>query len=423
MTCEEFKNKVVELFDTTVDEQTRTACEAHIAQCPACKAYYDELSEAFRALRPQATPEFSTGEKPVRRHHGYWQVAAAVMIFVAGMAVGWSHLFSTPAAASVPPTFSLEQGIQCVQNVGSFEMNVYARTTPDENFAYFDPKADFVKVSMQLMRQGDSTFYRVEKENGRTVVCDGRYQYVWSPSGHFYDKNGLDANVLEYFSNLLYPERLLSMQKSAMELSKTNKMTRTETDSTIILMTEGTEVQALDSMKACKVTMENVFTKNDGLLRSVKIWMNTGATKQLIAHIDNIRYNLMLSKKALLSLPSVAADKWISVSQKQDVAQSRLAFLQKETPERAAQRVLQALTTGNTEPAKEALLYYRDCMGDLIASRKGCKATDFVARKKGHYPGWFVAYTLTKPDGKAVKEFVCVRNDNAQHIWLVDGGL
>ena len=423
MTCEEFKNKVVELFDTTVDDQTRKACEAHITQCPACKAYYEELSEAFRALRPQAISERLADEKPVRRHRGYWQAAAAVMIFVAGMAVGWSNLFSAPAAASVPPLFSLEQGIQCVQNVGSFEMNVYARTTPDENFAYFDPKADFVKVSMQLMRQGDSTFYRVEKKNGRTVVCDGRNQYVWSPSGRFYYKNGLDANVLEYFSNLLYPERLLSMQKSAIELSKTNKVSRTETDSTIILMTEGTEFQVSDSMKECKVTMENVFTKNDGLLRSVKIWMKTDGAKQLIAHIDNIRYNLMLSKKAILSLPSVAPDKWISVSQEQNVAQSRLAFLQKETPERAAQRILQALTTGKIDPAKEALLYYRDCMDDLIASRKGCKATDFVARKKGHYAGWYVSYTLTKPSGKAEKEYICIRNDNARHIWMADGGI
>ena len=50
MNCKEFKDKVVDLFDTTIDMQTQAECKAHMAECPECKAYYEELAEAFNAL-------------------------------------------------------------------------------------------------------------------------------------------------------------------------------------------------------------------------------------------------------------------------------------------------------------------------------------------------------------------------------------
>ncbi|MFW5504591.1 MAG: zf-HC2 domain-containing protein, partial [Prevotella sp.] len=53
----------------------------------------------------------------------------------------------------------------------------------------------------------------------------------------------------------------------------------------------------------------------------------------------------------------------------------------------------------------------------------GCKASNFTAKKKGDYAGVFVFYLLTHPNGKTEKSYVCVRNDNDQHIWIADGGL
>lgn len=50
MNCKEFKDKVVDLFDTTIDMQTKAECKAHMAECPECKAYYEELAEAFNEL-------------------------------------------------------------------------------------------------------------------------------------------------------------------------------------------------------------------------------------------------------------------------------------------------------------------------------------------------------------------------------------
>jgi hypothetical protein len=54
---------------------------------------------------------------------------------------------------------------------------------------------------------------------------------------------------------------------------------------------------------------------------------------------------------------------------------------------------------------------------------KNCKASDFQVRKESSYVGVYVFYTLTSPNGKQEKRRVALRNDNQQHIWILDGGL
>ena len=53
MNCKEFKEKVADLFDKTIDMQTERECKEHMAHCPACKAYYDELRETYALLQPE----------------------------------------------------------------------------------------------------------------------------------------------------------------------------------------------------------------------------------------------------------------------------------------------------------------------------------------------------------------------------------
>ena len=58
-------------------------------------------------------------------------------------------------------------------------------------------------------------------------------------------------------------------------------------------------------------------------------------------------------------------------------------------------------------------------------------AADVVAggrHQAGHYTvtgdaQLYKLYLLTRPNGKTEKNYICVRNDNDQHIWIADGGL
>ena len=427
MNCKDFKEKVADLFDTTIDMQTQAECKAHMAECPECKAYYEELAETFNALQPQVVSATPSVNRPARKQHHLWRPIAAAAVFLLGFFIGWSHFFSTSAVAEIPRGQLFEQWIQSVQNVGSFQMAVYARTTPNDNFAYFDPKADFVRIDIGLLRQNDSVFYRVEKQNGRAIVFDGQTQYMWIPSA-LYVKGPRATNFLEHFANLLYPERLLAMQKSAIDFSKKNEVVCTESDSAITLTFKGTEKnsdlqQLLETGKMgdCEVEVENVFTKNDGLLRFVKLWVVDRGQKTLLLHIDNIQYNVMMSRANLIQIPDT---QWTDVTETaSQTADDRLGMLQNETSTQAAQRILQAIISADNSQASEALVYYESVFPVLSEKMKGCKVSDFKERRDGDYIGTYVFYTLTHPDGKQEQKHIAVRNDNEKHIWIVDGGL
>lgn len=422
MNCNDFKEKVVDLFDKDIDMQAQTQLREHMANCHDCKAYYDELRKTFNILQPLDTANI----RKTKITHRLWRYAAAVAIFLFGFVIGWNHLFSTPAVADDAKLTFLQQSIQSVQNVGSFQMEVYARTTQQENFATFDPAMPFVKIDIKLLRQNDFLFYRVEKANGRTVVSDGRNQYMWIPNV-LYLKGSQESDFLEHFANLIFPERLLTIQKSAIKLSNENKMTQVESDSTIVLTVDGVETNSdlrqlfeTGKMDDCRLFVENTFTKNDGLLRFVKLWVIKDGKKILLLHIDNIRYNVMLNKGEITRLPTA---EWTDITEQRATSSNRLKQLQNETPQQAAKRILNAIIADKDSQAAEALIYYKSILPQLIHKLKGCKVSAFETRKDSSYVGVYVFYTLTTPEGNREKRHIAIRNDNEQHIWIVDGGL
>lgn len=422
MNCNDFKEKVVDLFDKDIDMQAQAQLSEHMANCHDCKAYYDELRKTFNILQPLDTANIRT----TKITHRLWRYAAAVAIFLFGFVIGWNHLFSTPAVADDAKLTFLQQSIQSVQNVGSFQMEVYARTTQQENFATFDPAMPFVKIDIKLLRQNDFLFYRVEKANGRTVVSDGRNQYMWIPNV-LYLKGSQESDFLEHFANLIFPERLLTIQKSAIKLSNENKMTQVEGDSTIVLTVDGVEKNSdlrqlfeTGKMDDCRLIVENTFTKNDGLLRFVKLWVIKDGKKILLLHIDNIRYNVMLNKGEITRLPTA---EWTDITEQRATSSNRLKQLQNETPQQAAKRILNAIIADKDSQAAEALIYYKSILPQLIHKLKGCKVSAFETRKDSSYVGVYVFYTLTTPEGNREKRHIAIRNDNEQHIWIVDGGL
>lgn len=422
MNCNDFKENVVDLFDKDIDMQAQAQLREHMANCHDCKAYYDELRKTFNILQPLDPANI----RKTKITHRLWRYAAAVAIFLFGFVIGWNHLFSTPAVADDAKLTFLQQSIQSVQNVGSFQMEVYARTTQQENFATFDPAMPFVKIDIKLLRQNDFLFYRVEKANGRTVVSDGRNQYMWIPNV-LYLKGSQESDFLEHFANLIFPERLLTIQKSAIKLSNENKMTQVESDSTIVLTVDGVEKNSdlrqlfeTGKMDDCRLIVENTFTKNDGLLRFVKLWVIKDGKKILLLHIDNIRYNVMLNKGEITRLPTA---EWTDITEQRATSSNRLKQLQNETPQQAAKRILNAVIADKDSQAAEALIYYKSILPQLIHKLKGCKVSAFETRKDSSYVGVYVFYTLTTPEGNREKRHIAIRNDNEQHIWIVDGGL
>ena len=201
-----------------------------------------------------------------------------------------------------------------------------------------------------------------------------------------------------------------------------------ETDTTIIVTFKGTEKngdlqQLLETGKMgdYDVEVENVFNKNDGLLRFVKLWIVDRGQKTLLIHIDNIQYNVMISRTNLAQIPDA---QWTDVTEvSSGTASDRLRKLQNETASQAAQRILNAIISGDNNQASEALIYHKNVLPALTKNMKGCKVSDFKERRNGDYIGTYVFYTLTHPDGNQEQKHIAVRNDNEKNIWIVDGGL
>ena len=236
MKCKEFKRLVVDLFDREVDSNIRMECERHMASCASSREYYDELNEAVGFLTPRKEVVKSRERKgkPGMALRKIWKVAAAVLIFVSGVAVGWTHLFSSDAiAGNSMPTGYLSSGVKCVRNVGSYRMTLYVRTTPNENFHHLSLADDFVRMDISFLRQDGTDFFRVEKDGGRTVVCDGAYMYMWPNGIGMYLRGSLESGFLEKFDRLVFPEKLLAMQETAINGSAGNKVTQSE-DSTMV---------------------------------------------------------------------------------------------------------------------------------------------------------------------------------------------
>ncbi|MBP5360474.1 MAG: hypothetical protein J6129_03210, partial [Bacteroidaceae bacterium] len=273
--------------------------------------------------------------------------------------------------------------------------------------------------------------YRVERvgERGRVVMCNGAEQYMWTDIDAAV-KAPLDYNLLGIYGNLLYPDRLLSMQKSAIEMSKVEKVSRTETDSTTLITVDGTEWdQDMQRLYETgykgkhRVVIENEFSKTDGLLRSVKYWAYIDGKKILALYTGPIRYNPMLSKKAIVAMPPMKKDKIKDIKEAPEVKPIRLQQLQDETSEDAAKRIMAALSSGKTDNIREAFSDTEEYLPDYVKMFRGCKFSDFTKRTSEDYAGEYVYFQIEYPDGTKKLCHLALRSDNEARIWVFDGGL
>lgn len=99
MNCKEFREKVADLFDKTIDMQTERECNEHMAHCSECKDYYNELRETFSMLQPKLSGnngiKAAANSSPFILHSSFFKVAAIFLgaIFLTGLsfAAGLSY--------------------------------------------------------------------------------------------------------------------------------------------------------------------------------------------------------------------------------------------------------------------------------------------------------------------------------------------
>ncbi|MCR4593390.1 MAG: zf-HC2 domain-containing protein [Bacteroidaceae bacterium] len=125
MNCKEFREKVADLFDKTIDMQTERECKEHMDHCPDCKDYYNELQETYALLQPE-TNEKVKAEKPMMEataKSSFFKVASIFIaaIFLTGLsfAAGLSYAtyrFHAPKQETKSQEFANEKMLELTDN-------------------------------------------------------------------------------------------------------------------------------------------------------------------------------------------------------------------------------------------------------------------------------------------------------------------
>ena len=101
MKCNEFREKVADLFDKTIDMQTQAELDEHMKSCPECKAYYEELRETFNMLQPRGgvkseETKAKNNSDFIAPRSSLWKTAAIFIAaaFLCGLAYAAYHAIS-----------------------------------------------------------------------------------------------------------------------------------------------------------------------------------------------------------------------------------------------------------------------------------------------------------------------------------------
>ena len=431
--CETFRKNKYVLWDKNPEPALYEACREHLENCPACRSEYEELHVVTDMLTPRHAPQprsesglLSFGQSARNRwRYRLLQVAAAVVLFLAGVGVGLSRFFATDVRAVRPYEEVFARSLNSLRCTGNFVMNLRVRTTPDENFAHWDSGLPFLDVKVQHLVQDGTPVWRIAKAGGRTVVFDGSDQYMWY--GTTFLKESAEAGFVEDFGLLLRPDRLLEKEQELAATSPGSLINRTETDTTIVvrLFLNGEEMEE-DGIRTVRYEVENVFSKYDVLLRGIRVWAEQNGRRTLIVQSSDIRYNVALMRDEVVRLPVVPSEGWHSgdggIGQ---LSRKELKALRNEKAEVAAERILTALVRQKVAEVRVSLSAFSEAeLQRMVEALKGCSVSDFgkPVRSKS-YAGVYVMYTLTRPDGTTERRHVALRNDNERRVWIVDSRL
>ena len=445
MNCKDFKENIAGLFDTEI---TDTEMLTHIAECESCRQYYEECKETVdlltpkkmtgKILIPDESPQRQSKkqkqnpkkEKPKKIKMIFrrsLQIAASLIILftVVGLTI---NIFFTEKVHASEVTALLNSSSAIINKVGNFSMKFKVRTYENENFAYINADLPFVNHYIDVANVDGATIWRLSKENGRTVINNGKKQFLWNND----DNKGYiffgDSNIAEDFFPLIYPSYLFTYELGNAQKSDKDSYVITTTDSTITLTVTSTKegnpypLFANRTISISDNVREYTFDKDCGLLKDIRFWIIIDGKRNLILESESISYNQPYNISDIKKTPSCVTE-WVDLTRISDVIpKSRMHWLKKEKPEKAVKRILNSIFSDDISEAEEALVYYN--FNKLKKKYKGCKIVECGKPfNSDGFASTFVNVRIKTSNGNIRDIRVAVRNDNDKGIWLLDGGL
>lgn len=343
-------------------------------------------------------------------------VAAAV---VAAIAIIVPLSMTTNVSAQTKKI--INSAVEKLVGINNYIVRFNMRTTPNENFATIDANEKFVDGYFE--KSFDAPYqWKISKRNGRTALYDGDSVYMWLSDarlGFSMDPQSQDG-VLEEFARLLDPSKLLHAEL-ALLASDNLKASIDESGPEIVLVVESeaqgdftndyarnTSIPTSDSRRTY------VFDKESQLLKSFCVDILSKGRYVTVVKSESITYGETIDWTLELKRPDI---EW--QGENEDLQNVLLAGT---TAVKAVSVIFSGLEKSNIEEVKEAFEHYDiDEIKDRFFGVKVISIGESF--KSGLYPGEYVPIEVKLKDGKELKMNVAVRNDNANGVWVLDGGI
>jgi len=442
MNCNECKTEMCHLLDRNTDTALSNALHVHIAGCMTCKEAYNDMQDVVAVLQPRVSinaplllqqniinelKKDTTMKQAKAKRVQFSPVikrilavaAVAIIIFVIPFLSNKNNLTGNAAKAST----LFEMAIKAGDMITNMIIKCSIRTDAKDNFALVGKDYDMVEHTITKTFDAPEK-WRVEKP-GRTVLFDGNNQYLWVPEIKQAVKGPKDANYIDWLKILLDPSSILWKEKeeakndgSAIDIKDANAKTFV----TITSKAQGNFMN--DYMKNRSIAesdnrREYVFDSKTKLLKGLKVYLLENKHETLIFTIEDIDYNTVPPADAFtITLPEGA------VWQELNLAVTNENF-SNISSKRAAELIFSALSKNDVEADKEVWAQFNYFTKKLMASTYGGVQVIRIGEsfKSGKYPGEFVPYEIKLKDGTVKKWKLALRNDNANKVWVVDGGL
>jgi hypothetical protein len=428
MTCRIARRRLADLLDGE-DAELR----AHLATCGRCAAEYEETLNALARIQPGIRIEASAGFKertmsrlaeeqiPARTKPGIFEtpfrrlaLTAAVVLAIV-LALPYAGTLGTNRGAVA----LLAQSVQAAGVVQSVHIVARMRTPPGDNFEYIDPSYDFQPVEM-WKQFGSVPRLRVENP-GRVVVMDGKQSILYMKPDRVV-RGGPHAGFIDWLKPLLDPEQILAGELRSAQRSESRagiqhegaRITLTATRKAVgeYFLDWGRNRMLSDSDQ----TRVYQFDAGTSRLTALQVMLHDSGREVVVFETLSVRYNETLSDALFtVALPDhVIAD---------------------VPPERMPVNGALPVTARDAAAAFLEGLSYRDwnrvltvypAEGISEGLKKSTEGMVVISIgepfRSGLYAGWFVPYEVQFADGTRKHWNLAVRNDNAAHRWVQDGG-
>jgi len=438
MNCQDATHRMIDLFDKETTPEMDLVRE-HLANCPACRALFEEQQQVFEQVRQTsriaASHQFgantmnaianaaaleTTSIGNFWRLQGWrrWAVAACATVLIVCLLPFLP--FHLGGGRSTPAFSVLAQSIQAMSDVQSIHMTGRMRTLPGDNFELIG--TDYGFVPLEIWRQYNPNRWRVEK-TGRTVVMDGQSSVLYIAKLNAYMKAPPQAGFVEWLRPLLNPESILQSELDSAKQTPSEAEV-TEADGTITLTVQrkakGSFTNSWAINKSIDESDHTCIYKFDSAtkrLLSLQVAIHANGQDVTVLELNDIRYNEALPVNIFtLQLPAGA-------EQMPAVEEMPPAAAPIPGPKEAAQYFFDALAREDMDQVRDVLPANPLVMA-LVKKQYGGLSVLSIGEpfQSGTYPGYYVPYRVRLRDGSEKSYKLAVRNDNSQKRWTVDGG-